>query len=113
MPPVFAVQFHPEKPTFEWGTTHSTPHDADSIAANNYLANFYVEQCRASKREMSDETYNLYSIWNFQPEFSGKNGGYFEQQYYWSSSEIQHVLGKKVHGRKKSYERRVLSILGY
>lgn len=42
--PYFGVQFHPEKPAFEWKPTAATPHDANAVKANQYFADFFVAQ---------------------------------------------------------------------
>ena len=42
--PVYALQWHAEKPLFEWDPDEVIPHNADSTVANQYIANFYVSE---------------------------------------------------------------------
>lgn len=42
--PYYAVQFHPEKPAYEWKPKSKIPHDANSIKANQYFADFFVAE---------------------------------------------------------------------
>jgi len=109
-PPMFAVQFHPEKVTFEWGQSHSVPHDENSILANNYLSTFFVDQCRQSSRTMTDKVYDQYAIYNFSPRFSGKSGGYFEQRYEWSNHDLHRFFRYRIHS-SRHLERRILSVM--
>lgn len=45
--PFFGVQFHPEKPAFEFETSQ-VPHSGAAIAVGRYLADFFVGQARRS-----------------------------------------------------------------
>lgn len=46
MLPYWGVQFHPEKPAFEWNPKHNTPHTRSAIQANQYFVDFFVEECK-------------------------------------------------------------------
>lgn len=42
--PFYAVQFHPEKNMFEWIKGKNIPHSPNSIKANQYFADFFVNE---------------------------------------------------------------------
>jgi len=43
--PFYAVQFHPEKPPYEWNTKEKNiPHSTNSIRASSYFADFFVNE---------------------------------------------------------------------
>ncbi len=41
-----AVQFHPEKPSYEWYIDEGINHSFDSITANHYPVTFFVNEAR-------------------------------------------------------------------
>ena len=61
--PVWATQFHPEKNIFEqgralpsdgWWPYEAIAHDRAAVAASQYMANFFVDQARASSHRYGD-----------------------------------------------------------
>lgn len=46
--PIYATQWHPERPALEWSPALNLNHTADSVIAMQSLANFYVAQARKS-----------------------------------------------------------------
>ncbi|KAF4524040.1 hypothetical protein B566_EDAN016023 [Ephemera danica] len=43
--PIYGVQFHPEKPLYEWNTKEeSIPHSAAAIYVSNYFAEFFINE---------------------------------------------------------------------
>jgi gamma-glutamyl hydrolase len=59
--PVFATQFHPEKNIFEQGEAagggpyEEIAHSRSAVAASQYMANFFVEQARASTHRFASD----------------------------------------------------------
>ena len=53
--PVFATQWHPERPQFEWGTDGTTTdpinHDFYAISCSQYVSNFYINEARKNNRK--------------------------------------------------------------
>ncbi|PSN45900.1 Gamma-glutamyl hydrolase, partial [Blattella germanica] len=81
--PIYGVQFHPEKNTYEWKVTNNNPHSANAILAEEFFADFFVNEARKSSHHFPtqrDEEQAL--IYNFQPEYTGWNGSSFEQIYF-------------------------------
>ncbi|EPS62480.1 hypothetical protein M569_12307, partial [Genlisea aurea] len=78
--PVTAVQWHPEKNAFEWGSSR-IPHSDDAVRVTQHVANFFVREARLSKiRPQSKEVLdNL--IYNYSPAYSGKAGSGFDEVY--------------------------------
>eukprot|EP00029_Vermamoeba_vermiformis_P011313 TRINITY_DN6185_c0_g1_i1.p1 TRINITY_DN6185_c0_g1~~TRINITY_DN6185_c0_g1_i1.p1 ORF type:complete len:315 (+),score=87.22 TRINITY_DN6185_c0_g1_i1:416-1360(+) len=83
--PIYGVQWHPEKPAFEWYAQEVIPHIPEAIKVSQYMSNFFVQEARKNTHKFADateETKRL--IYNFSPVFSGA-GGYgfnsFEQVY--------------------------------
>jgi gamma-glutamyl hydrolase len=75
---VYALQWHPEKPQFEWRPA-GINHSADSISANSYMQRWLVNRARRSPHQLTDEPLLIY---NYQPVYTGA-GIYdtFEQCY--------------------------------
>ncbi|GLJ11693.1 hypothetical protein SUGI_0174780 [Cryptomeria japonica] len=78
--PVTALQWHPEKNTFEWEIT-TTPHSADAVQVTQSVANFVVSESRKSNHRPSFKQEEEYLIYNYSPTYSGKVGGSFDQVY--------------------------------
>ena len=58
----------------------TNPHDdAECLQA---FSNFFVANARENSRKFSsEEELNSKLIYNYAPVFTGKTGGYFEQEY--------------------------------
>ncbi|KAM3966442.1 gamma-glutamyl hydrolase A-like [Aphomia sociella] len=81
--PFYGVQFHPEKISFEWKLKKDIPHSFDAVKANRYFMDFFVQECRKSIHAFQNEDEeNSYLIYNYQPEFTGKKSGIFQQCYF-------------------------------
>lgn len=83
--PFYGVQFHPEKPPFEFGTKGgyiNVPHSPEANAASRYFSDFFVSQARlnSNKAEKPAEL-ETSLIYNFQPVFLGLNGDIYHQRY--------------------------------
>ena len=81
----FGSQFHPEKVQFELNGNQdtNTPHDIQSIFANQYFANFFVEQCRISNNNtMFESEYDKRIIYNYTPYYSDANETSDYEQIY-------------------------------
>ena len=78
----YGSQFHPEKPQYEFTTVQGV-HNLDSVFANQYLTEFFVNECRMNNDIVMDEdTLNSIVIYNDRAYFVDKNGGSaFEQNY--------------------------------
>lgn len=78
--PVTAVQWHPEKNTFEWEIS-TIPHSADAIQVTQSVANFVISEARKSSHRPTFQQEEEYLIYNHFPAYSGKVGGSFDQVY--------------------------------
>lgn len=48
--PFYGVQFHPEKPPYEWNIReHNIPHSPNSIHVSSYFAEFFVNEGMPTK----------------------------------------------------------------
>ena len=58
--PVYGVQWHPERPPYEftYGNFSSDPiaHDEETIAANEWIARFFVSEARKNEHSFPSET---------------------------------------------------------
>jgi len=80
--PIFAVQFHPERPAFEWITQRYIPHTPQAVVAMQYLADTFAAQVRKSWRHfrsVPEERAAL--IYDWAPFFSEEVTAYYEQMY--------------------------------
>jgi len=82
--PVYATQWHPEKAIFEWTAREHIPHIVDAVAAAQFTATFFVNECRKSAHRFDYDELNKAIIWNYTPEFTYLKGSNFEQCYFWS-----------------------------
>jgi len=93
--PYYAVQWHPEKNNFEYGTIEGTEipyakgirHTTDSIHVSQYLANVLVTESRRSQHEYY-EMKRFPLIWTYQI----KQGIEFEQYFVISDQQYQSNL---------------------
>jgi len=84
--PVYGSQWHPEKNQFEWGEqSNGAPYEAinhskDAIMASQYMANFFVDECRKSNHKYPNEQVeDAALIWNYPVT---KTGPEFVQEYF-------------------------------
>jgi gamma-glutamyl hydrolase len=57
--PFYGVQFHPEKPNFEW-LDDTIPHNELAINASTQLSNFFINEARKNHNQMIDERIQSY-----------------------------------------------------
>lgn len=92
--PFFAVQFHPEKPPFEFVIKRSQsniPHSAASKAGSRYLADFFVEQARKNRHRTNNQTDQLL-IYKYRPTYTGLLNDMYEQRYLFPfSNDVNHT----------------------
>ena len=78
--PIWGVQWHPERPQFEWKDSKSAvhfDHGADSIFAMFSVAARLVEEARKSTRRFASEADEAASlIYNFEPVGTEDGGSY-------------------------------------
>ncbi|KYQ88154.1 peptidase C26 family protein [Tieghemostelium lacteum] len=80
--PIFGTQFHPEKPIFEWWDEEVMNHSFESILANQYFSNFFVNQCRKSTHSFPNVNLEAQAlIYNYSPEYTENTVPDFEQCY--------------------------------
>jgi len=81
--PIYATQYHPEKPQFEWDPYEVIQHTTDAIWANQYHSNFFVRETRKSSHTWVNQTELIhdYLIYNWAPEYSYLQDPEFEQTY--------------------------------
>eukprot|EP01112_Ceratiomyxa_fruticulosa_P000019 TRINITY_DN0_c2_g1_i3.p1 TRINITY_DN0_c2_g1~~TRINITY_DN0_c2_g1_i3.p1 ORF type:complete len:317 (-),score=54.86 TRINITY_DN0_c2_g1_i3:74-1024(-) len=81
--PIYATQWHPEKPLYEWNIHEVINHSTDSILANQYTSNFFVSECRKSGHSFGNVTAETNSlIYNYQPVYIYNIINDFELGYF-------------------------------
>eukprot|EP00127_Corallochytrium_limacisporum_P003536 Clim_evm19s150 gene=Clim_evmTU19s150 len=89
--PIWAVQWHPEKPQFEWKPWGNIAHDTDTIAASQWLANFFIGEARKNDSHFdSVKQLNKYLIYNYPASFYGRTDPVFEQVYVFNRHDLIH-----------------------
>ena len=69
--PIYTVQFHPEKPPFEWVPSLAINHSYESIVGNAWTQRFFVNEARKNGRGFSTvEAENAALIYNHVPIFT-------------------------------------------
>ncbi|RUS74832.1 hypothetical protein EGW08_017389 [Elysia chlorotica] len=79
--PFYGVQWHPEKPSFNWNPSYSINHGLDAIRVGQYMANFFVNEARKSSHRfpsLQSEATSL--IDNYKRTYF--SDGTFEEVYY-------------------------------
>ena len=51
--PLYATQWHPERPGFCWGTGEHAPHSDEAIAVGNWMARRFVARARSSSHSFA------------------------------------------------------------
>ncbi|XP_055966927.1 gamma-glutamyl hydrolase [Sorex fumeus] len=79
--PIYGVQWHPEKPPYEWKKLDGISHAPNAVKAAFYLAEFFVSEARKNNHHFpspAEESKNL--IYQFHPTYTG-NFSSFQQVY--------------------------------
>jgi len=82
--PIYATQWHPEKPIYEWNIHEVIDHSKASVYANQHTCNFLVEESLKSDHQfptVEEETAAL--IYNYNPVYTYNQLNDFEQCYFW------------------------------
>ncbi|AFV50351.1 hypothetical protein [Heliothis virescens ascovirus 3g] len=79
--PFFGVSFHPEKSAYEWHESRYRDNFPAAIVSNRYFYDFFVQKSQRSNNNNTLQNVGNYSIYNYAPSFTGKDGGYFVQTY--------------------------------
>eukprot|EP00448_Togula_jolla_P007396 CAMPEP_0170602992 /NCGR_PEP_ID=MMETSP0224-20130122/18683_1 /TAXON_ID=285029 /ORGANISM="Togula jolla, Strain CCCM 725" /LENGTH=405 /DNA_ID=CAMNT_0010927861 /DNA_START=47 /DNA_END=1264 /DNA_ORIENTATION=+ len=91
--PFFGVQFHPEKPAFEWWhspiKSHSMLHSMEAMEANQYLGIFFGSVTRRSEHRFKSKAAERSAlIYNWNPVFEDS---YFMQSYFFAEGNNSRV----------------------
>ncbi|XP_019610128.2 gamma-glutamyl hydrolase [Rhinolophus sinicus] len=79
--PIYGVQWHPEKPPYEWGRFEGISHAPTAVKAAFYLAEFFVSEARRNNHHFeSDVEEDKALIYQFRPVYTG-NISKFQQSY--------------------------------
>uniref|UniRef100_A0A8C7YXB7 folate gamma-glutamyl hydrolase n=1 Tax=Oryzias sinensis TaxID=183150 RepID=A0A8C7YXB7_9TELE len=80
--PFYAVQWHPEKSTFEWIDKPGMVHSFAAIRTSFYAASFFVSEAKKNQHHFSSAAEEEKAlIYNFLPVFRGTDS-IFVQNYY-------------------------------
>ncbi|CAH1118688.1 unnamed protein product [Phaedon cochleariae] len=91
--PFYGVQFHPEKPIFEFKEGVGIPHTVDSIQVAQYYSNFFVNEARKNDNAFPNSTAAVQSlIYNFCASFTAVNNSYYFQSYGFHESDYSNLL---------------------
>lgn len=82
--PFFGVQFHPEKPPFEFVIKkgqHHLPHSRHAKAVSRYFADFFIAQAQKSGHQTSVEDIRGDLVYAYQPTYTAPKKDMYEQRY--------------------------------
>ena len=72
--PIFAVQWHPERPQFDWTYDGKLNHNIETIQTMQYFSNFFVNEARRNQRHfLTTEEEMKALIYNYSPTVSGSS----------------------------------------
>lgn len=81
--PFYGLQWHPEKIMFEWADPSDINHSYDSLIANQYPANFFVNECRKNHHRFKNrEVEENHLIYQYQPVYTYPIENSFQQCYF-------------------------------
>lgn len=79
--PIYGVQWHPEKPPYEWKNLRGISRAPDAVKTAFYLADFFVSEARKSKHHFKSQSTEAKSlIYQFPVYYTG-NISLFQQCY--------------------------------
>ncbi|XP_078072379.1 gamma-glutamyl hydrolase-like [Mustelus asterias] len=79
--PIYAVQWHPEKNSFEWSRKKYIAHTPNAVKVTSYMAEFFVNEARKNWHQFCNETEEKNAlIYNYAPIYT-ENISSFEQIY--------------------------------
>ncbi|XP_036914515.1 gamma-glutamyl hydrolase [Sturnira hondurensis] len=79
--PVYGVQWHPEKPPYEWKKLKGISHAPNAVKAAFYFAQFFVSEAQKNSHHFkSDVEEKKALIYQFRPVYTG-NISSFQQSY--------------------------------
>jgi len=82
--PIYGLQWHAEKPLFEWNSREVINHSTDAIKAMQFIADFFVSEARKSMHKfLSPEQEYAALIYNYQPKYTASFED-FDQVYYFN-----------------------------
>mmetsp|Transcript_16614 Transcript_16614/g.46908 ORF Transcript_16614/g.46908 Transcript_16614/m.46908 type:complete len:314 (+) Transcript_16614:125-1066(+) len=80
--PVYGIQWHAEKPLFEWNPNEAIQHAPEAVVSMQYMSNFLVSQARLSNHRFpSTEDEEKAVIYNYPPVYTYEDVNDFEQCY--------------------------------
>lgn len=90
--PFFGVQFHPEKPAFEFTSGHghlNVPHGREAIEVSRYFADFFVRQAQLSDHytDFSHADTQMELIYAHAPLYTAPYDDLYEQRYLFPFSD--------------------------
>eukprot|EP01137_Pigoraptor_chileana_P017503 Opistho-2@75659 len=96
--PFFGIQWHAEKPQFEWNPTKGFDHSVAAVASMQYLANYFVNEARRNSHQFKTPELEFSAlIYNDVPRLvhSYKMLDVFVQMYLWTKADARN---RKVRG---------------
>lgn len=82
--PFYGVQFHPEKPPFEFVFKESQlniPHSRESIAVSRFFADFFVGQAQQNGHQIKLRDIQHQLIYAYNPMYTALKDDMYEQRY--------------------------------
>jgi len=84
--PIYATQWHPEKQAFEFKANEMMNHSFESVIANQWVANFFVNEARKNNHHFESAAEEAKAlIYSYSPVYTGLHGSDFAQTYYFTN----------------------------
>ncbi|XP_030274407.1 gamma-glutamyl hydrolase [Sparus aurata] len=81
--PFYAVQWHPERPTYEWVEKPGLVHTPSAVRVCFYIASFFVSEARKNHHHFSSPAEEQSAlIYNFSPVFTDLKATFVQNYYF-------------------------------
>jgi len=81
--PIYGLQWHAEKPLFEWTPKEVIQHSAPATKAMQYMADFFVSEARKSEHHFATtEAEGKSLIYNYQPTYSAQSDDFVQIYFF-------------------------------
>jgi len=81
--PIYGIQWHAEKPEFEWNPSEDINHCVNAVTCMQYMADFFIQEARKSTHHYpSPQIESASLIYNYPAVYTASTDPTFQQAYF-------------------------------